>query len=218
MAKVVAGRMSADTEGDFVVFLIGMRSNRPWHVIKSMYAFAAMPRMLAYLRKHPEAGLLHAMLVIGPDGPMVIQYWRTEAVRRHLARVVPGQSRAVRVPLRQHAALRARACGRARADRAQGQHCRRAARRDRLGAATAAAAAATRRGCRAGCAAADRDRGEELDRVGVALGAGGRRIRLGHGTGLLEGGAASAAAVLVSGHGLSLWAETALHHGVSRTE
>ena len=77
MAKVVAGRMSADIEGDFVVFLIGMRFNRPWHVIKSLYAFTAMPRMLAYLRKHPEAGLLHAMLVIGPGGPMVIQYWRS---------------------------------------------------------------------------------------------------------------------------------------------
>jgi hypothetical protein len=77
MAKVVPGRMSADIEGDFVVFLIGMRFNRPWHVIKSMYAFTAMPRMLNYLRKHPEAGLLHAMLVIGPAGPTVIQYWRS---------------------------------------------------------------------------------------------------------------------------------------------
>ncbi|HET9172338.1 MAG TPA: DUF4188 domain-containing protein [Actinospica sp.] len=77
MAKVVAGRMSADVEGDFVVFLIGMRFNRPWHVVKNLYAFTAMPRMLAYLRKHPEVGLLHAMLTIGPGGPMVIQYWRS---------------------------------------------------------------------------------------------------------------------------------------------
>src|SRR6266702_2283866 len=212
MAKVVAGRMSADIEGDFVVFLIGMRFNRPWHVVRSMSAFTAMPRMLAYLRKHPEAGLLHAMLVIGPDGPMVIQYGRSveqleacarragaapprvegvepadrlsEAARGHLARVVPGQGRTVRVPLRQYAALRARAGGRARAGRAQGRRGSRAARRDRLGAATAAAAAATRRGCRTGCAAGQRDRGEELDRVGVALGAGRRAGRLGHGTGL----------------------------------
>jgi hypothetical protein len=77
MAKVVAGRMSADIEGDFVVFLIGMRFNRPWHVIKNVYAFTRRPKMLRYLRQHPEAGLLHAMLVIGPDGPMVIQYWRS---------------------------------------------------------------------------------------------------------------------------------------------
>lgn len=77
MANVVAGRMSADIEGDFVVFLIGMRFNRPWHLIKSLFAFTAMPKMLTHLRNHPEAGLLHAMLCFGPDGPMVIQYWRS---------------------------------------------------------------------------------------------------------------------------------------------
>jgi len=77
MAKVVTGRMSADIEGDFVVFLIGMRFNRPWHLIKNLYAFTAMPRMLAHLRRHPEAGLLHAILVFGSGGPLVIQYWRS---------------------------------------------------------------------------------------------------------------------------------------------
>ena len=77
MSKVVAGRMSADIQGDFVVFLIGMRFNRPWHVVKNLYAFTAMPRMLAYLRRHPEAGMLHAMLVVGASGPTVIQYWRS---------------------------------------------------------------------------------------------------------------------------------------------
>ena len=77
MSKVVAGRMSADIEGDFVVFLIGMRFNRPWHVVKSLYAFTAMPRMLAYLRAHPEAGMLHAMLAFGASGPIVVQYWRS---------------------------------------------------------------------------------------------------------------------------------------------
>jgi len=77
MSKVVDGRMSADIDGGFVVFLIGMRFNRPWHVVKNLYVFTAMPRMLAYLRRHPEAGMLHAMLVLGASGPMVIQYWRS---------------------------------------------------------------------------------------------------------------------------------------------
>ena len=86
MAKVVAGRMSADIEGDFVVFLIVMRFNRPWHVINNVYAFTRMPKMLRYLRQHPEAGLLHAMLVIGPDGPMVIQYWRSVEQLEEFAR------------------------------------------------------------------------------------------------------------------------------------
>ena len=86
MSKVVSGRMSADIEGDFVVFLIGMRFNRPWRVVKSLFAFTAMPRMLAYLRKHPEAGMLHAMTVIGAGGPMVIQYWRSAELLEAFAR------------------------------------------------------------------------------------------------------------------------------------
>jgi hypothetical protein len=77
MARVQKGSWSAHVEGDFVIFLIGMRFNRPWHLIKCLFAFTAMPRMLHYLRRHPEAGLMHAMLMIGPGGPMVIQYWRS---------------------------------------------------------------------------------------------------------------------------------------------
>ena len=77
MSKVVTGRMSADIEGDFVVFLIGMRLNRPWHVGKVFFVARAMGRMLAYLAAHPEAGLLHAMGVLSPSGPLLIQYWRS---------------------------------------------------------------------------------------------------------------------------------------------
>jgi hypothetical protein len=34
MAKVIPQRMSAQIEGNFVVFLIGMRINKPWKVHK----------------------------------------------------------------------------------------------------------------------------------------------------------------------------------------
>ena len=64
MAKVIPGRMSADLEGDFVVFLIGMRFNRPWHLRKVWLAFTAMPRMLRYLYQHPERGLLGHTLAV----------------------------------------------------------------------------------------------------------------------------------------------------------
>ena len=77
MAKVIPGRMTADLEGDFVVFLIGMRFNRPWHVRKVWTAFTAMPRMLRYLYQHPEQGLLGHTLAFSPNGPVVIQYWRS---------------------------------------------------------------------------------------------------------------------------------------------
>jgi hypothetical protein len=86
MSKVIAGRMTAAVEGDFVVFLIGMRFNRPWHLVKSMYAFTAMPKMLDYLRRRPELGLMHATLVFGAGGPMVIQYWRSREQLEQFAR------------------------------------------------------------------------------------------------------------------------------------
>jgi hypothetical protein len=75
-SKVHPGRYTADLPGDFVVFLIGMRINRPWKVGQWLPVFVAMPRMLRWLDKHPEAGLLewHNAWI---HGPAVIQYWRS---------------------------------------------------------------------------------------------------------------------------------------------
>ncbi len=71
-------RMTAQLEGDFVVFLIGMRVNRPWKLRTWLPIFFAMPRMLAELKKKPEMGLLHYELKIAnPLSPMVVQYWRS---------------------------------------------------------------------------------------------------------------------------------------------
>ena len=78
MGEVISRRVTASIEGDFVVFLIGMRINRflkPW---KWLPVFVAMPRMLRELEAKPEAGLLGASLYIGsPRRPMVVQYWRS---------------------------------------------------------------------------------------------------------------------------------------------
>ncbi len=49
MAQVIPSRMTAEVEGDFVVFLIGMRINKPWKVHKWLPVFLAMPRMLKEL-------------------------------------------------------------------------------------------------------------------------------------------------------------------------
>ena len=70
------GRYTAAIDGDFVVFLIGMRVNRPWKPHKWLPVAVAMPRMLRWLDKHPEAGLLgwgNAWI----NGPAVVQYWRS---------------------------------------------------------------------------------------------------------------------------------------------
>ena len=58
MANIVAGRVTADIKGDFVVFLIGMRINKPWKLHKSFPVFTAMPRMIRELERRPKSGFL----------------------------------------------------------------------------------------------------------------------------------------------------------------
>ena len=55
MAQVIPSRMTAEIEGDFVVFLIGMRINKPWMIHKWLPVFLAMPRMLKELEATPRA-------------------------------------------------------------------------------------------------------------------------------------------------------------------
>jgi hypothetical protein len=47
MAGIVPARMTARIDGDFVVFLIGMRINKPWRPGRWLPVASAMPRMLA---------------------------------------------------------------------------------------------------------------------------------------------------------------------------
>lgn len=54
--EVNAGRFTADVKGDFVVFLIGMRFNRPLKVRQWRPVLRAMPQMLQVLDGHPELG------------------------------------------------------------------------------------------------------------------------------------------------------------------
>src|SRR4051812_13237639 len=73
MPKVIDARMSAEMEGEFVVFIIGFRVNKPWKLHKWIPVFLAMPRMLKELAAHPESGFLgHNGL-----GSVIIQYWRS---------------------------------------------------------------------------------------------------------------------------------------------
>jgi hypothetical protein len=76
MSKISDSRMTAQIEGDFVVFLIGMRINRFWKVTKWVPAFMAMPRMLKELSTRPseETGFLgYNILGFGN----IVQYWRS---------------------------------------------------------------------------------------------------------------------------------------------
>jgi hypothetical protein len=78
MAKVISGRMTHDYDGDLVVFLIGMRINKPLRPDLWLPVFNAMPKMLAELSKDPESGLLGYRLTLGAGGPLLVQYWSSQ--------------------------------------------------------------------------------------------------------------------------------------------
>jgi len=68
--------MTARPDGDFVVFLIGLRINRPLRIDKWFPVAAAMPRMLTELYRQPDLGLLsHEMWFSRTI--VLIQYWRS---------------------------------------------------------------------------------------------------------------------------------------------
>lgn len=71
-----AGRVSADLPDGAVIFLIGMRVNRPLLVHRWLPAFIAMPRMIHELMKQPERGFLGATTWLSGRNVMVQQYWR----------------------------------------------------------------------------------------------------------------------------------------------
>ncbi|MGE0046931.1 MAG: DUF4188 domain-containing protein [Hyphomonadaceae bacterium] len=75
--KVIPERRTAELEGDFVVFLIGMRMNKIWKFWKWFPAAQAMARMLTELEQKPELGLLHYRSYVALPGLFVLQYWRS---------------------------------------------------------------------------------------------------------------------------------------------
>jgi hypothetical protein len=76
--NIRTGRWAATHEGELIVFLIGMRVNRPWKVKLWWPVFTAMPRMLKWLAQNPQARLLHYEQAFkDPLSPMIIQYWRS---------------------------------------------------------------------------------------------------------------------------------------------
>jgi len=85
--KVNPGRYRAEIEGDFVVFLIGMRINQPWRLRDWWFVFTAMPKMIKELEARPEMGMLHASQGLFYGGPALVQFWRSF---EHLERYARG--------------------------------------------------------------------------------------------------------------------------------
>jgi hypothetical protein len=73
VSQIHSQRMTAEMEGDFVVFMIGLRINKPWKIHKWWPVFSAMPRMLRELASKPELGMLGYVAGF----KVTIQYWKS---------------------------------------------------------------------------------------------------------------------------------------------
>ena len=76
MATIIKKRMTAETDEEFVVFLIGMRVNKLWKIHKWLPVALAMPKMVTELYKNPDIGLISHEQWFGRTTIMV-QYWKS---------------------------------------------------------------------------------------------------------------------------------------------
>ena len=74
---LVREKVTADRDGEFVVFHIGMRINAFWKLHRWLPIALVAPRMVRELRDDPESGLLGSRTVVGPGIRNVgfVQYW-----------------------------------------------------------------------------------------------------------------------------------------------
>jgi hypothetical protein len=77
MSTIMSGRYTAQIDGPFVVFLIGMRVNRFFAFRKWVPTAIAMGPMLKTLYTHPEKGFLGAQTFLYWRGVAIVQYWRS---------------------------------------------------------------------------------------------------------------------------------------------
>jgi Domain of unknown function (DUF4188) len=75
MSELFPGRFTASADTDFVVFLIGMRINKPLAFGKWRPVAKAMPAMQRELAMHPELGCIHTENWFGRT-TISVQYWR----------------------------------------------------------------------------------------------------------------------------------------------
>jgi len=89
MTQILTERVTAELDGEVVVFLIGMRINKFWKIRKWLPVALAMPRMIAELYADPSSGFLGAHAWFGQP-TIMLQYWRSFD---HLERYAKDKSR-----------------------------------------------------------------------------------------------------------------------------
>ncbi len=79
MKTIRTGRTTSAAPDGTVVFLIGMRVNRPWKPWKWLPVAQQMPKMLTELTRRPELGLLQATTFVSGLTVLTVQYWASAA-------------------------------------------------------------------------------------------------------------------------------------------
>ncbi|KKC47644.1 transcriptional regulator [Paenibacillus sp. D9] len=77
MAKAISGRFTAEMDGTFVVFVIGMRINKLLAVHKWLPVVRSMGPMMRELYGNPDMGFISHEMYLGARGPVLLQYWRS---------------------------------------------------------------------------------------------------------------------------------------------
>ena len=75
-AQVLDGKRTHDREGGLVVFMVGMRVNKPWKVRTWWPVFTSFPRMLQELYQDPSTGFLGYTGGVRGRGTIAVTYWR----------------------------------------------------------------------------------------------------------------------------------------------
>lgn len=86
MAKFVTGRYTAEMDGSFAVFVIGMRIHKLLHFWRWIPIITAMQAMIIELYKNKELGFLDMKFFISWRGVTLLQYWRSFEHLEHYAR------------------------------------------------------------------------------------------------------------------------------------
>ena len=75
MSPIFPGRYTAQIEGPFVVFIIGLRVNRLWALHQWLPVARAMGPMMRELLASPVLGLLSAHTILSWRGVGLVHYW-----------------------------------------------------------------------------------------------------------------------------------------------
>lgn len=86
MVTIIKGRQTAEIEGPFVIFIIGVRINKWLAIHQWLPVMQSMGPMLKELYANPELGFLDAAYFISGRGPSIVQYWRSYDQLEHYAR------------------------------------------------------------------------------------------------------------------------------------